>query len=131
MTERTHEAAERAKSAAIERVEKVRDQAHEGFERIAERIERFGSAIRTGTESLRSEDQLAARYADAATEKVQRLATYVRWADMQTIVRDVESVARRQPMLFFGGAFAVGLVAGRFLKSSASRGPKPYGSGEP
>jgi hypothetical protein len=131
MTERTHEAAERAKSAAIERVEKVRGQAHEGFERIAGRIERVGTALRAGTENLRSEDELAARYADAATERVQRLASYVRSADFETMVKDVENVARRQPVLFFGGAFAIGLMAGRFLKSSASRGPRPGGSGQP
>jgi hypothetical protein len=32
-------------------------------------------------------------------------------------VRDAERLARRQPVLFFGGAFAIGLALGRFLKN--------------
>jgi hypothetical protein len=39
-------------------------------------------------------------------------------ADGRTIARDVENLARRQPALVFAGAFAIGLVAARFLKSS-------------
>jgi hypothetical protein len=35
------------------------------------------------------------------------------------MARDVENLARRQPALVFAGAFALGVVAARFLKSSA------------
>ena len=34
----------------------------------------------------------------------------------------VEDIARRQPALFIGGAFVLGLVAARLLKSSAAGG---------
>ena len=34
--------------------------------------------------------------------------------------RGVESFARREPLLFIGGAFALGMVAARFLKASAA-----------
>jgi hypothetical protein len=36
-------------------------------------------------------------------------------------MNDAQRLARRQPALFVGGAFAVGLLGARFLKSSAQR----------
>jgi hypothetical protein len=47
------------------------------------------------------------------------VAEYLREADGGRMARDLESLARRQPALVFGGAFALGLIAARFLKSSA------------
>jgi hypothetical protein len=39
------------------------------------------------------------------------------------MVRNVEDFARRQPALFIGGAFMLGLLGARFLKSSAQTDP--------
>ena len=38
------------------------------------------------------------------------------------MVRDAEDLARTHPAWFFGGAFILGLAAGRFLKASAQPG---------
>jgi hypothetical protein len=35
------------------------------------------------------------------------------------MIQEVERFARRQPALFLGGAFTLGLIAARFLKSSS------------
>ena len=45
----------------------------------------------------------------------------MREKDVQAIVRDVERYAREQPALFLGGAFVLGLLGARFLKSTANR----------
>jgi hypothetical protein len=37
--------------------------------------------------------------------------------DARQIIGNVEDAARRQPLLFLGGAFALGLVAARVLKA--------------
>jgi hypothetical protein len=42
----------------------------------------------------------------------------LRKKDVQQLMQDAQRLARRQPALFIGSAFALGLVAARFLKSS-------------
>ncbi len=122
LPERTEEVAERARAAAIERVEQARDRTREeidqGRQQLAERIRHLGSALRSASERLRDEDRAVAHYADLAGERVDRVASYVSSADLRSTVRDVERFAKRQPAVFFGGAFLLGLAAGRFLRSS-------------
>jgi len=135
LSERTEEAAGRAREAAIERVEQVRDRAGEGIDRgkqqMAERIRRLGSALHSASDTLREEDSAIARYGDLASETIERAAKYVGSTDLKTTVRDVENFARREPALFFGGAFLLGLAAGRFLRSSAGRSDEGEGFTSP
>ena len=56
--------------------------------------------------------------ADTVARQIDRVADYLRMSDGRTIARDLESLARRQPALVFAGAFALGVVAARFFKSS-------------
>jgi hypothetical protein len=125
LPERTQEAAERAGHAAIEKVEAVRDRTRDGInqgkQQVADRIRRLGSALRSASDSLREDDKVVARYADYVSETMDKAAGYVGSADITRTVQDVERFARRQPALFFGGAFLLGLAAGRFLKSSQRR----------
>jgi hypothetical protein len=91
----------------------------QGRRQAADQIGGIGSAFRRTSETLRQEDQ--ARFADVAdtvSRQIDRVADYLRESDGRTIARDVENLARRQPALVFAGAFALGLVAARFLKSS-------------
>jgi hypothetical protein len=48
------------------------------------------------------------------------VARYLRDADMRSIGRDVERLARERPAVVYGAAFAVGLLTARFLKSGGS-----------
>jgi len=92
---------------------------NEGRRKAAEQIGGIGGALHRTGEQLRNEDQ--AKFADVADSlgrQVDRVADYLRAADGRTMARDVEDLARRQPALVFAGAFALGLVAARFLKSS-------------
>jgi hypothetical protein len=85
----------------------------------ADQIDGIGGAFRRTGETLRQEDQ--ARFADVAdnvARQVDRVADYLRESDGRTIARDLEGLARRQPALVFAGAFALGVLAARFLKSS-------------
>jgi hypothetical protein len=88
----------------------------------ADRIGGIGSAFHRTSETLRGEDQ--ARFADVAdnvAQQIDRMADYLRDSDGRTIARDIESLARRQPALVFAGAFAIGVLAARFFKSSTPR----------
>ncbi len=92
----------------------------ESRRRAADQIGGIGGAFRRTGDQLRGEDQ--ARFADVAdnvARQIDRVADYLRMADGRTMARDLEGLARRQPALVFAGAFALGVVAARFLKSSA------------
>jgi hypothetical protein len=91
----------------------------QGRRQAADQIGGIGSAFRRTSETLRQEDQ--ARFADVAdnvARQIDRVADYLRDSDGRAIARDLENLARRQPALVFAGAFALGVVAARFLKSS-------------
>jgi hypothetical protein len=78
-------------------------------------------AFRQTGEQLRDNDQEGiAQYVDRAAGQVEQFAGYLSKRDIGTIARDTEAFARREPVLFLGGAFAVGLLAARFLKSTGS-----------
>jgi hypothetical protein len=123
-SERSRAFGEKARTSAIEKTEEAREKAEkrmqQGREKLAERVEAVGSALRAGGGKL-EDDEMLSGYVESAAESVERLASYVRSTDLRDAVHDVEEFARRSPLLFFGGAFTVGLAAGRFLKSSASR----------
>lgn len=62
----------------------------------------------------------AAHYIRQAANQVESVADAVRTRDMRELVGEVQTFARRQPALFFGGALILGFAALRFLKSSAA-----------
>jgi len=66
-------------------------------------------------------------YVDRVAEQVDHLSNHLRGRNVDELIGDAESFARRQPALFLGGAFFIGLVASRFLKSSHSDSERsPY-----
>lgn len=81
-----------------------------------------GDAMRQAGDQLRSQgNQLPAQLAGQAAEQVDRVSRYLRESDGDTILRDVEDFARRQPWIVAGIGLAVGLGAARLLKASGSR----------
>jgi hypothetical protein len=112
------EGAEQLKTKALERVEEARDKALSSKEKMAARVRRVGSAVRSASDNLRQEDDMVARYAEKASDRIERAAQYLSTTEPRQIMRDAEGFGRREPAVFFGGAFLLGLVVGRFLKSS-------------
>ena len=76
--------------------------------------------LRQTSDQLREQNKGAAvhEYIASATDQVERFSNYVRSANVSQMVNQVEQFARRQPGLFLGGAFVLGLLRARFLKSS-------------
>jgi hypothetical protein len=62
------------------------------------------------------------RFAQTAADGLERVSGSLRNKDMGSLMQEVESFARRQPVAFFGAAVAAGFLAVRFLKSSNDRG---------
>jgi hypothetical protein len=111
-----------AKQAAGEVAGQVKEQASnrlaEQIGQTSEGLHSASEAIRSVGRELRSEQVPNAQYADRAADQVDRISSYLRDKDLDQIVGDVERFARQNPATFIGGAFALGLLAARFLKST-------------
>lgn len=62
--------------------------------------------------------EAAAKYTNTAAQKLEDVAGYFESRGVRDMARDLEGFARRNPAVFFGAAFGLGLLAARFLKSS-------------
>jgi hypothetical protein len=117
--------AEEARGAVGEVVGEVQRQASsrlsEQIGRTSERLGGLSTALTSVGRELREQDDAMAGWVDRAAEQVEQLSGYLRGKDLDEIVEEAEGFARRQPALFLGGAFVLGLVAARFLKSAAPR----------
>ena len=69
-----------------------------------------------------------AQLAEQAADKVESLGGYLRDADADRILGDVEDYARQNPWVVIAGGIALGFAASRFLKASSS---ERYYSREP
>jgi hypothetical protein len=99
--------------------ETVTSQVESQKDRLAESVSSVAQAIRQTGEGLRGQQQGAvAGYADTAADYVEQLGTMLRERDLNEIIGEVEYYARRNPIPFLGGAFALGFAISRFLKSS-------------
>jgi hypothetical protein len=104
--------AETVKEKAGAQLESQKGRATEGLDAIAQ-------AVRQSTGQLRNDHhETVAQYVDKAAEQLERLSGKLRDKDIGELLDDAQRLARRQPALFIGGSFALGLLAARFLKSS-------------
>lgn len=119
---------EQAKETAGQAYGKVTEQASskitEQKETLARGLSSVADGIRQMGENLRGNDQektpiagLTARYGDSLAQQVEQFSSYLEKKDLRELVRDVEVFARRNPAVFIGGAFTLGILAARFLKS--------------
>lgn len=85
-------------------------------------------AVRSSTQRLRDEQHdTIAGYVDKAADQIDSWSRRLKEKDIDELLTDVQRLARRQPAVFIGSAFALGLVGARFLKSS--RQQNEYGQG--
>ena len=61
-----------------------------------------------------------------AAAQLERFSHFLENTDGEEALRSVEEFARKRPLLFLGGAVALGFGGARFLKSSERRGGR-YG----
>lgn len=99
--------------------EKVKRTLEEKKVRGAKEISNVVEAIRHAGEHLRGRQKdTIAHYTELAADNIDRAIQYVELRDVSELLKEAQSLARRHPEAFWGGAFMVGLVVGRFLKSS-------------
>jgi len=114
---------DQAQQATGQMMDQARQQVSSRFagqkDRAAEGLTGVAHALRQTSQQLRSQDQQAVTgYIESAASQVERVSNYLKQNDLGGLIDDVEQFARRQPALFLGGTFVLGLLGARFLKSS-------------
>jgi UDP-N-acetylglucosamine 2-epimerase len=99
--------------------DKVESEVRERKSVGADYIGSIAQATHRAANEFETEIPQAAHYIRQAAEQMQGVANTVRERDVRELVGEVQSFARRQPTLFFGGAVVLGFAALRFLKSAA------------
>jgi len=102
-----------------------------GKERAASAIEHLAGALRQTSEQLGATNMpMVIDYLGRAATQVEGLSTYVKQTSLRQVVGDLERFARREPVLFIGGAFVAGMLGGRFLKSAPPEQPQSSQRGQ-
>ena len=102
--------------------ERTKEQVNERSTQMGEQMTDIAQALRRTGGQLREEGKSQpAGLAEGVADRVERLGDYLRDADADRILNDVEDFARRQPWVVGFGSAVVGVVASRVLKASSSR----------
>jgi hypothetical protein len=106
-------AATQAGAKVVSGLNSQKAKAADGLGCVAQALRRSGEQLRTQDPSTPVQ-----HYVSSAADQVERLSGYLRESSVSDMVNGLEQFARRQPALFIGGAFMLGLLGARFLKSS-------------
>jgi len=122
--DRVGEVKEQIQEKASHLVEKAQEQAQSQImmqrDKAVSTLSSVASALRQTGQTLREQEQAPfAEFANKAAEQVEHFSSYLQNHEPRQLMMDVERFARRQPALFIGGAFVLGLLGARFLKSSS------------
>jgi len=102
-----------------------------GKSRAADTLGAVAQSLMYSSQQLREQDRSSVGgFVEKAANRVDQWAGYMQNADTQEMAERVENFARREPALFLGGAFVLGLLGARFLKSSR-KGEQSYGAPYP
>lgn len=86
-------------------------------EQSAMELTSIANVLREKSEEM--EHSMLAPLIGGAADQMDRASEYMKDASLRDVLQSTESLARREPLLFLGGAFTLGLIAARFLRSSA------------
>lgn len=118
---KTEKMANEARAAADGAVESISAEAKTKADQVkssmADEVSGISSALRTAADEMRSgspQERTFSQIADGLADA----SDAMRDKDLGTMVRDVSQFARRNPLVFLGGAVLIGFVATRFAKAS-------------
>ena len=109
---------EQVKSTAEDR---ARTTANSGKSAAVDTLSGLAQSLSIAGQQLQDRHNRAGSIVSQAAERVDRMAQYLDRSDVNDLVRRSEDWARRNPGMFLGGAFVLGLLGARFLKASPPR----------
>lgn len=103
---------------AVTKIDEQKSTLSDGLSTVADSIRQVGDNLGSAkTDSGLAES--AAKYTQTAAQRIEDIAGYFETKSVRDMARDLESFARRNPVVFLGAAFGLGFLAARFLKSAA------------
>ena len=118
LTETGREAGERAGQLLERGAEIGLKQADRGLDAAASGAATVATTIRRVSADMETDQPQLADFASTAADQAEALAAYLRETDVRHMIDNVENFARRQPLLFVGGAFLLGMATSRFIKAA-------------
>src|SRR5215218_6842478 len=114
---------DKVRQSASSQLGTQKDRATDGIGSVAQ-------AVRQSTQQLRDQQHdTIARYVEQGADQLEQFANRLKNKDIGEMAREAQNFARRRPALFIGSAFALGLCAARFLKSSGTNGTRSMAVG--
>jgi hypothetical protein len=92
----------------------------QGLTSVADTLRQVGDTLKppAGEQPANKVAELTTQYTESLSQQVEKISGYLERQDLRGLMSDLEGFARRNPAIFLGGAFALGILAARFLKSS-------------
>lgn len=91
-------------------------------EQIVDTLETVALLLHQAGEHAQQQDKtLLANYVDKAAQRVGSVSESLGQQDVTQVIQTTKDFARREPMLFVGGALAAGFLGARFLRSSSEQ----------
>jgi hypothetical protein len=123
-TEQAREAGQQAGEAVRQAAGQARSRARQEMDnrtnQMGERISSTAQDVRTVGDQLRKQgNEGPARVADQVAERAERAGEYLKGADADRILGDIESFARQRPWAVVAGGLTLGFVASRLIKASS------------
>ncbi len=120
-----HQGEQKAGQVADQARQKAKGQLSTQKERAAGTLGSVAQALRQSGQHLQEEQdqgqqQEVGQYTERAADQLERFSGHLRERNVDQLIGEAEDFARKRPALFLGGAFALGLLGTRFLKSSSS-----------
>lgn len=121
LREKSEELKESTKSVANQVSHQAKSTVTEQKDQAVNQLHGVAEALRQTSEHLRRDNKTTvATYSNQVADQIDRMSGYLQDRNLNELMHDAEDFARRQPELFIGGAFTLGLLAARFMKSSSA-----------
>ena len=107
-----------AKNVASQATDKIKDAVNDRKSSGAEYVGSLADTMRRAAREFDTDLPLAGTYIRKAASQIEGVSDHIRNGNLNDVVRNAQSFARRQPTAFLGLAVLAGFGALRFLKSS-------------
>jgi ElaB/YqjD/DUF883 family membrane-anchored ribosome-binding protein len=110
---------ETARQTVTQATETARQQADRQLDKVSQGLEQFAQTMHQTGDTLQQNEQAAlGQYVHKAAGQVERASDYLRVSSVNDIIDDVQSYARREPVVALSVAVGLGFIAARLLKAS-------------
>ncbi len=134
--EKIERSAQRIEDEAIDRIQglraRVETSVRDKRSQTVSRVQTVGSALRSASEQVQTDDPVVREVLEFASERADRVASYLSQVNFDDLRNDLVGLARRRPAAVAGGALLLGVVAGRALRAFAqAAAEEPRAEDEP